>query len=503
MNRKVGVFFSYLLIIAEALFSVFITPYMIKFLGNAEYGVYKLNETVTTYLLLLDLGVGQAVVRWIAKYRANNDHKGAEKFLGITSVFYLIVSIIVIIGGQVLINLTPKMFAVGLTDGEIELFRQLMNVTIINAACTLLTTPFVNTIVGYERFSFSKSVSIIQIILRTILFVFALNLGMRSFGLVIAQLIVTIIGRTACILYVLFAIHLRPVFHDFDRNVVKEIVSFSSLLFIIMISTQLNDSLDNILLAAFSPGASVMVAVYSVALQIAYYFNAIGSGMTGVLMPGVVRMVEGGADSESLTREMIRIGRLVFSMGAFVVVGFIVCGKRFIYLWVGHDFEIAYYVAIPLLIVYMFMQFQSIGDNILTAKNELKEFAVMRLVVIVVNIVISLSLIKWNPVIGVMIGTITSLILGGIVIKNLLFIKYIDLDLKIYYSQVLKGIFVSGVLSVAICLLINRLIGESLLGFLIIVVITSIVYMILIWCIGYTSSERQYIKGILRKAMKK
>ena len=54
-KRKTGVILSYILMIAEVLSTLLLTPFIIRTLGQSEYGVYKLVGVVSTYLLLLDL----------------------------------------------------------------------------------------------------------------------------------------------------------------------------------------------------------------------------------------------------------------------------------------------------------------------------------------------------------------------------------------------------------------------------------------------------------------
>ena len=67
MTRKIGVILSYVLMLIEVLSTLILTPFIIRTLGQAEYGVYKLVIAINAYLLLLDLGVGNAIIRYIAK----------------------------------------------------------------------------------------------------------------------------------------------------------------------------------------------------------------------------------------------------------------------------------------------------------------------------------------------------------------------------------------------------------------------------------------------------
>ena len=71
MSRKKGVILSYVGLIIDILSGMIYVPFLLRSLGQAEYGIYNLTTTISSYLLLLDLGIGNALVRYMAKYRVN------------------------------------------------------------------------------------------------------------------------------------------------------------------------------------------------------------------------------------------------------------------------------------------------------------------------------------------------------------------------------------------------------------------------------------------------
>ena len=91
MNRKIGTILSYTLIMFEVLSALLLTPFIIRNLGQAEYGVYKLATAVNSYLLLFDLGIGNAVVKYVSKFRVENSLEQNRKFLGVVNIFYLMI----------------------------------------------------------------------------------------------------------------------------------------------------------------------------------------------------------------------------------------------------------------------------------------------------------------------------------------------------------------------------------------------------------------------------
>lgn len=195
MNRKTGVILSYVMMIFEVLSTLLLTPFIIRTLGQAEYGVYKLSASVVAYLLLLDLGAGNAITRYVAKFRVTNEKEQAQKFLGVVTIYYTVIAVVAIIAGIILIIIFPRVFAKGLTASEIQLGQKLLFITMINAAVTLGTAAYNNVIIGYEQFAVSKGASIIQIIVRMGLTVIMLKHGAGSIGIVIVSLMMTVLCR--------------------------------------------------------------------------------------------------------------------------------------------------------------------------------------------------------------------------------------------------------------------------------------------------------------------
>ena len=151
MNRKFGVIISYVYMIFEVLSTLLLTPLITKSLGVAEFGVYKLVTSVSSYLLLLDLGLGNATIRYMAKYRENDDVQKSRNFLGVCIIYYGIIAAITLILGVVLILFFPKIFAEGLTADEIAIATKLMILTIVNIAISFLTSAFMNTLIAYSK----------------------------------------------------------------------------------------------------------------------------------------------------------------------------------------------------------------------------------------------------------------------------------------------------------------------------------------------------------------
>ena len=89
-QRKSGVILSYVSIIASTLVQLLYTPFLTKMLGQSEYGLYSLIASIIGYLTVLDLGFGNAIIVYTAKYRANNEYEKEKKMQGMFKVIFCI-----------------------------------------------------------------------------------------------------------------------------------------------------------------------------------------------------------------------------------------------------------------------------------------------------------------------------------------------------------------------------------------------------------------------------
>lgn len=505
MNRKIGVIYSYALMFVEVFSAMLFTPFLIRMLGSSSYGVYQLVSSITAYLALLDLGIGNAIVRYVSKYRVENNLKKQKEFLGIATVYYLIIAAIAFIAGLVIIVVFPQAFAKGLTASEIELARKLLIVTVMNSAVTLGTSAFVMTLVAYERFSASKGMMIVFTILKMLLSFVALKLGFGALGVVVVYFLANVLTRAFYVCYVLFNIKIIPSFKNFDFSFVKETVSYSSFILLQMIATQINAMTDTVLLGIVARNSSVIIAIYGVGAQIIQYFKTIGSHVNGVLMPGVVRLVENGADSKTLQNEMVRIGRILFMMLGLIYTAFAVYGEDFIVLWAGKEYKQAYFVALAILAPTMLLNIQSIANQILWAMNKHKMQAVIQIISAVLNIFLTAFLIKWNPLKGAVLGTIIALCLGDAILMNYMFKKHIGIKLIEYFRGLFKGVLpallISAVVGTAIKFLTSAYSGWVFWAIKCAIMVA--VYGICMLLFGMNTYEKNLIFEPVKKILKK
>ena len=87
-QRKSGAILSYVSIIVNTLIQLLYTPLLIRMLGQSEYGLYSLVASIIGYLTIMDLGFGNAIIVYTAKYRAQGKKEEEQKLHGMFNIVF-------------------------------------------------------------------------------------------------------------------------------------------------------------------------------------------------------------------------------------------------------------------------------------------------------------------------------------------------------------------------------------------------------------------------------
>ena len=87
---RIGVVLSYINLGIGCLIPFIYTPVMLRILGQSEYGLYSLSNSVINYLTLLTFGFGSTVIRYLSKYRAEDNKEAVQKTFGLFLFLYSI-----------------------------------------------------------------------------------------------------------------------------------------------------------------------------------------------------------------------------------------------------------------------------------------------------------------------------------------------------------------------------------------------------------------------------
>ena len=171
---KLGIVFSYILIIVNALYGLLITPYVLGRLGEAEYGVYKTIASLSSALMVLDIGIGGTVMRYVASYRAKKDEEKIPNFLFMMFFQAIILCALVGVVGIIVGMSINSIYNNTLTDSQLQKAKLLFTLMIINMGFHIVENVLNGIITGYNRFAFGNGLKLIRLLSRIILIYFVL-----------------------------------------------------------------------------------------------------------------------------------------------------------------------------------------------------------------------------------------------------------------------------------------------------------------------------------------
>lgn len=494
-ERKRGAILSYLSIILSTVVQLVYTPLLIRILGQSEYGLYSLVSSVIGYLTVLDLGFGNAIVVFTAKYRAKKEYEKEKKLHGMFLVIFCIIGLIAGLLGLLLYFNVPSLFGKTMTDIELHKAKIMMLILSFNLAVTFPFSIYSSIITAYEKFTFQKVMSILNTLLKPVLMIPLLFLGYKSITMTVVITVVNITVLLSNYFYCKKKLGINIKFMGFDKKLFKTIFNYSFFIFLGVIVDKVNWSVDQFVLGAVS--GTIAVSLYSVASQINTLFVNLSSAMSGVLLPKMSKMIAKKASDKEMTKEFIKVGRLQYLIIFLMASGFTLFGKEFIMAWAGKDFVISYYIAIILILPLCVPLIQNLGISIMQAKNMHKFRSILLALIAVANIFISIPLAKAYGGIGSAIGTSLSLIIGNIIILNIYYHKKVGINVIEFWKSIIKMTIPMIIPIVSIVILMHFV---TLHGYVNLIVFGGI-YTILYCLTCYFLAMNDYEKNIVNKVL--
>lgn len=499
---KIGAILSYMAIFINILSALIYTPWMLSHIGESDYGLFTLANSVIT-LFLLDFGISAAVTRFVSKFKAEGEQEKINQFLGVVYKLFIIISLIIFVVLFVLYFFIDTIYA-GLTPQEIVKFKY---VFIISGIFSVVSFPLSGTVNGiltsYEKFIPLKLCDLVHKILNVALIVIAILLdqGLYAFVLITA-------GGNLLTFVIKFVIikSLTPIkirFKYFDKQLLKEIFSFSVWILINSICGRLIMNLCPSILGIIPGAGTLAITIFSFASTIEGYTFIFANAIDGMFMPKIARIVYKEQQPDKLLDLMVKVGRFQFVLIGLLVVGFTVVGQEFMGLWlsgrlpVGTD--LVYWCAFFLILPAPFYLSQQIGKNALIVMGRVRETAIINIIKAVLGVILVTVLTMFFDVLGACIA-----ICMVYFIRNILFMVLYQKILKLNMWNFIKKCYLRLMPTLVITLICGLLLTYfyNSIGWLhlfIKIIIVVVVFAISTLFFGLTKAERTKLFDKLKR----
>lgn len=499
---KRGAILSYINMLVTISTGFIINPLMKDAWGQDNTGCYILIGSMIGYISLLDFGLSDCIVRYIAKFRAQGNKRARDNFINMCFTLYLVISAVVAAAGVLLFFTYHNFFKNGkYTPEQFAMMDKMFIIVLINLVISFLFQVFPGVLSAYERFTYIRRVELIRNVLRPLIIVLLLHFGFDAVAVVIVDAFSNIFYYACVIVYAVKVLNIRVSLKGIDYSIIQELFNYSFFVFLAYLVNQINWKVDHLILGANNGGAEIYIS--SIGSQLANYFIQISTTLATLFLPKVTNLVVKNADSSALTDIMIRVGRIQFLILGLVFTGFSVLGKHFIIRWVGADTINAYYIALMLMVVLFVPEIQTVGLNILFAKNMHKFRSCMLIGISVINIAVSIPLAKEYGALGASVGTALSLLIGNAFILNIYYNNVVGIDIKRFFKETCRGLLPVMLASILISCVTFLLPQYGYPALILRGVIVTVIYCGLQWLFGMNKYEKELVFQMTGKFTKK
>jgi O-antigen/teichoic acid export membrane protein len=498
-NIKIGVALTYITQFAGILISLFYIPVMLRMLGQEEYGLYALVQSIVAYIQMSEMGIGVTATRYNANYIAKGNSQEQMSANGLFNILYIGIALLCVILGLVVYLYIPTWYS-HYSANNIELTQQLFILALANLAITLIFKIYNSIIIAYERFIFLKVLQLIVTVLGPISMIIVLLMGERSIGMLYVTTVFSFLSGLFQMLYCKLKLKIKFQYHNFPKGLFLSIYSFTAFVFLNSIAHQLFSNSDKIIISLMLN--EVSIAIFAVVVQFQVYFYNFANVISGFFLPRFTKSVAlTGVVSVELMSEIVRTGRLQTIVAAVIFGGFISIGKPFIVLWVGSDYEPAYLLTIFVLFAEFLGSPQSMFNSLMQALNLHKTRAIISISISVIKIGVIFWMVNVWGIIGCAIGYLIVYALR-MAVYNIYYQK-IGINIKYFWAQLWWPFLKILIILFTIFIFLFHLMKILIINTYGDILIYSIVYISLFftgcWLFVMSSYEKDLFKKGIRK----
>ena len=484
---KYGAIISYIGIFLNIATGLIYTPWMLKQIGQSEYGLYALALSIISFFTI-DFGLGEAVSRFLSKYNEEQNDAKKKDFLGVTFKIYIFIDFLLFILLSAVFIFANTIYA-ELTPAELSKFRVVFCIAALYSLASFPFMPLNGVLISNERFVFQKSADIVNRIMTVTTMVIVLILGYKLYSLVIVNAITGIITIGIKLKYIRDNNLMLINFKSKDKLLLKEIFRFSSWTTITAISSRLVLNITPTVLAAFA--GSTQITLFSIAMVIEGYTWTFANALNGLFLPRVTRITIKQDNSKDLENLMIKVGRIQYVLVGLLITGLVTMGKEFMLLWMGQDFVDSYYVMLFLIAPCIVTLTQQIANTALVAVNEIKYRAISYLIVAFISIIFSLWLSQILGAIGSGIAIFTGNFVGLVIGMNLVYYKVLKINILRFFRECHMKMAIPLLLASGAGIFMQYFFpAENLFLFIIKACILGFIYLLFMWKMALNEYEK-------------
>jgi O-antigen/teichoic acid export membrane protein len=487
-----GLLFRFANVIATAIVSVMVMPFVVHTLGDRNYGIWTLVATFVGYYGVLELGLAPAVTRYLSRSLGAGDRETCNRVYNTSLRLYLGIGLIAMAVSGTLAALAPWLCH---NPADVALFWKLILILGVSVALLFPTRVFKGLLEAHLRFDLTGSFDLLSLVLRTGLIFPVLLAGYGILGLAWLSLLSSLPSMALLIYFSYRELSfLRIEGRYWQRDTARSLFSYSIYSLITNLANILRFKLDSVVVAGYV-GLSA-VTHYRIGGTLTQYFFDLMSSAFGIF-PSIFSRQEGAKDFAILRKTFFFASKLAVCVSSFIGFALLAWGKPFIIRWMGRQYVDSYRVMVILVIGVMVSLWQGPSISLLYGISKHKVYAILNSIEGIANLLLSLLLVHWYGMYGVALGTLFPMLVSRLFVQPVYVCRVAGIDLWEYVRKTGRTLA-----SVAAALVVPLLISIKFAApnykvLFMLGILSALLYAGTLWIVEFSQGETQ----ILRRAI--
>lgn len=476
--------------------SLFTSRVTLQTLGIEDYGIYNVVGGVITMFTFINNAMVSSTQRYLNFELATGNEEKLKSIFNTSLQIHVLISIIIILLGET-VGLWFLMNKLMIPEARMTAAMWVYQCSILSCVVGIMSTPYNAAIIAHEKMSAFAYISILDVSLK-LLIVYLLVISTYD-KLIIYAILVLSIQLLIRYIYTRYCNkHFKETLFEWqiNRPLLKEMAGFAGWSFWGNLSVVCyTQGLNMILNIFFGP---LVNASRGIAVQIQGAVRNFVGGFQTALNPQITKSYASG-DIHQMHNLIFRSARFSFLMLFFISLPIMLETKFILYLWlntVPEDAVVFSRIILFITLIYTVANPLGIANQ---STGNVKKYQAVEGGILLCILPVSYILLRFNfPAYSVFIVQLGIEIIAQFfrmyMLRNL-----IDLSLIQYCKRVYLPVLTTVILSIILPLIILNNMDKGLLRFIIICVTCYIPVGYIIFYIGLTNREREFVMQSIKR----
>lgn len=496
-KRSIGIIVSYTYTFLNMICSLVMSAFLLRMLGDDEYGLYQTVSAFAMYLVMLEFGTGTVMGRNVALCRGSGNIEKIKN--NISTIWYttLFLSVIILTVSVIFCLNIGNIYQKTMNETQIVYSQQIFVVMTGYLILSFFTHTLNGLLLGMEQYTFAHTANIVKLIFRTGLLFTIISFKPYAMVIALIDLIVSFATFVSTFIFCKKKYKIKLSIKFFDKSILIDSLPLCLALLLQTIINQANSSIDKFIIGIKMSLESV--ALYSVAQYIYTLFSSVTTIPISMYLPQVAKDISAGLKGKELTKTLVQPCRLVVIIGGTLLGGFIAVGKPFINIFYGASKEQAWIYALITTIPMFINMTNGVILNILDITNKRLVRSSALAGTTLLNIILTLLLIDEYGILGAVSATAVALILGNVLVMNFYYQKALKLDVLYLYYHAYKGLLIFQIIAAVVGYFVAEFVANENLKFICGGTVYVVLCAVLIILFGLNKTEKSMLCAVVKR----